>query len=103
MNKKELVEFKKKAIAKMPLRKAEKEHIAEGHYLHQIHFTKVPDDEQEKKKWLKQEFMNYFALRCIGSKLWKEGVEPIEGHEHPLFTDKEFEDMLLLFQLPNIY
>ena len=103
MNKTELKEFKKKCIEAMPLRKVEKEHIKNGNYLHQIRFTKVPSDEKQKKKWLKQELINYFGLRCIGSKLWKEGKEPIEGHEHPMFTDKEFEDLLLLFQLPNIY
>lgn len=103
MNKKELAEFKKKAIAEMPLRDAEKEHIAGGNYLHQIHFDKVPDDEKAKREWLKKELANYFGLRCIGSLIWKEGKEPIEGHEDRVFTDKEFEDMLLLFQLPYLY
>ena len=103
MDEKQLIEFKKRCIAKMPLKKAEKELISKGNYLHQIKFDKIPDDDKQKKKWLKQELMNYFALRCIGNTLWKEFGEPIEDHEHPLFTDKEFEDMLLLFQLPNIY
>jgi len=103
MNKKEFEEFKKMCIAEMPLRKAEKEHIAQCNYLHQIRFTKIPNNPKKKIEWLKQELKNYFALRCIGNKLWKEGQEPIKGHEHPLFTDKEFKDMVLLFQLPYLY
>ena len=95
MNKKELAEFKKQAIAEMPLRDAEKKHVAEGNYLHQIHFEKVPEDEKEKESWLKKELINYFGLRgFLRGKL---------GLESPLITDKEFEDMLLLFQLPYLY
>jgi hypothetical protein len=74
--------------------------IDNGAYLRQIHFYPLPSDNfVERKNWLKQELMNYFGLRCIGSLLWKEGKEPIEGHEHPLFTDEEFDDMVRLFMI----
>jgi len=94
MNKKQLAKFKKRAIAEMPLRDAEKKHIAQGHYLHQIHFDKVPDEEKQKKIWLKRELVNYFGLRGY--------LRGEPGLRSPLMTDKEFEDMLLLFQLPYL-
>jgi len=95
MNKKELTEFKKRVIAEMPLRDAEKEHIKNAHYLHQIHFDKIPKNEKEKEKWLKKELEIYFGLRGF--------LRGKPGLENPLITDKEFEDMLLLFQLPYLY
>ena len=99
MDRKELKEFKKKAIAEMPLRGAEKKHIDGGNYLHQIHFDRVPNDEKGKQKWLKQELLNYFALRGIGH---LSVHKPYDGTT-PTFTDEEFEDMILLFQLPYLY
>jgi hypothetical protein len=95
MNKKQLAKFKKHAIAEMPLRDAEKKHIADGNYLHQIHFDKVPESRKQKEIWLKKELINYFGLRGF--------LRGEPGLESPLITDKEFGDMLLLFQLPSIW
>ena len=43
----------------------------------------------------KKELVNYFGLRGF--------LRGEPGLENPLITDKEFEDMLLLFQLPYLY
>jgi len=102
MDEKQLIEFKKKCIKDMPLRKAEKKLIADGHYLHQIHFDEIPDDEQQKKEWMKKELNNYFGLRCLGNRLWEEGSTD-ERFKNSTFSDEEFEDMMLLFKLPYLY
>lgn len=98
MNKKELDKFKRKAVKDMPLTKKQKEHILNGNYLHQIHFDKIPVDQKERKEWFKQELHNYFGLRCLGNMLYEESSED-ERFKDPSFSDKEFEDFLLLFEL----
>lgn len=94
----DLEKRKQQAIDEMPLREAEKKQVDDGHYLWHIHFNEVPEKEKVKERWLKQELRNYFAYRGIGHRNWKEGDD-----EHPLFNDEEFEDILLLFQLPYLY
>ena len=82
----------------LALTKQQKKHIAKGNYIHQIHFDKIPKDKKQKKEWFKKELHNYFGLRCIGNMLYKEGSTDERFKDHS-FSDKEFEDMLLLFEL----